>query len=127
MQQVTKLRAAARPQHVVQAIRNEVTVNQQQQIPRPPPGGPVLPPPQPPRSSHFGKVLVALGTGGAAYYGYQNYDMIKEKMEESLPAPVLETLGMAHKRQIPAVEAPKLKPLPSPVMPRAGTLLILVV
>uniref|UniRef100_A0AC35GQ19 MICOS complex subunit MIC60 n=1 Tax=Panagrolaimus sp. PS1159 TaxID=55785 RepID=A0AC35GQ19_9BILA len=63
--------------------------------------------------------LVALGTGGgAAYYGYQNYDMIKEKMEESLPAPVREFLGMARKHQIAAVEPPKIKSLPSPVVPR---------
>jgi hypothetical protein len=80
MQRVTKLRAAACQQHVVQAIRNEATVNQHPHVPRPPPGGPVPPPPhEAPRSSHFGKILLALGTGGAAYYGYQNYDMIKEK------------------------------------------------
>uniref|UniRef100_A0A914Q8B4 Uncharacterized protein n=1 Tax=Panagrolaimus davidi TaxID=227884 RepID=A0A914Q8B4_9BILA len=38
--------------------------------------------------------------------------------KESLPAHVLETLGKAHKRQISAVEPPKIKPLPSPVVPR---------
>uniref|UniRef100_A0AC34GXD7 MICOS complex subunit MIC60 n=1 Tax=Panagrolaimus sp. ES5 TaxID=591445 RepID=A0AC34GXD7_9BILA len=119
MQQVSKLRAAARQQHAIQVIRHEATVTQLPNVPRPPPGGPVPPPPpEQPRSSHFGKIFVALGTGGAAYYGYQNYDMIKEKMEENLPAPILETLGMAHKRQTSAVEPPKIKSLPSPLVPR---------
>lgn len=125
MQQVSKLRAAARQQHAIQVIRHEATVTQLPNVPRPPPGGPVPPPPpEQPRSSHFGKIFVALGTGGAAYYGYQNYDMIKEKMEENLPAPILETLGMAHKRQTSAVEPPKIKSLPSPLVPREGFCLI---
>ena len=124
MQPVTKLRAAACHPHIVYAIRSEsASAAHVPHVPRPPPmNAPPQPPPppRPPRSSHFGKIIFGLGAAGAGYYGYQNYDQIKETMQETLPAPVLETLGMAQKQQhiAPVLSAPK--PILSPVGIREG-------
>jgi hypothetical protein len=60
------LRAAARqPQVIHQVIRNESATSTS--------GGSSTRPSNPPGSNGFGKILVTLGIGGAAYYAYQNY------------------------------------------------------
>uniref|UniRef100_A0A914Y8Y5 MICOS complex subunit MIC60 n=1 Tax=Panagrolaimus superbus TaxID=310955 RepID=A0A914Y8Y5_9BILA len=72
MQPATMLRAAAR----INAIRNEsVTSVNNSSTSRPS---------NPPGKNGFGKLLIALGIGGAGYYAYQNYKPVSHAQQYAI-------------------------------------------
>ena len=83
MQPATMLRAAAeRRSQVIKIIRNESGAPSVTAAPSRSP--------QPPPSSSLGKLLVAIGVGGAAYYAYQNFKPSSTPLSGEKLAPIIQ-------------------------------------